>query len=79
MWPGGKCYAVIQSGDIDTALAEWVIQTDASLNWIFFDRGFCMMSNARCFGRVQMVESGGIDSAFPSAAPVLKREPDDAE
>ena len=41
-----------QSGDIDTAFGEWVIQTDASLDWIFFDRGLPFMSNASYVGRV---------------------------
>ena len=42
-----------QSGDIDNAFAEWVIQTDASLDWIFFERGLPFMSNARYLGRVE--------------------------
>ncbi len=62
-----------QSGDIDNAFAEWVIQTDASLDWIFFERGLPFMSNARYLGRVEMVESGGLDSMFSSVAPALKR------
>ncbi len=40
------------SGDIDDAFAEWVIQSDASLDWLFFDRGLPFMSNARYVGRV---------------------------
>ncbi len=41
-----------ESGAIDDAFAEWVIQTDASLDWLFFDRGLPFMSNARYVGRV---------------------------
>ncbi len=62
-----------QSGDIDNAFAEWVIQTDASLDWIFFERGLPFMSNARYLGRVEMVDTGGIDSMLQPVAPVSKR------
>ncbi len=41
-----------KSGAIEDAFAEWVIQTDASLDWLFFDRGLPFMSNARYLGRV---------------------------
>ena len=41
-----------ESGAIDDAFAEWVISTDTSLDWIFFDRGLPFMSNARLVGRV---------------------------
>ena len=41
-----------ESGAIDDAFAEWVIQSDASLNWLFFERGLPFMSNARYLGRV---------------------------
>ena len=41
-----------KSGAIDDAFAEWVIQTDASLDWLFFDRGLTVMSNAPYMGRV---------------------------
>ncbi len=41
-----------ESGELDNAFAEWVIGTDTSLNWLFFDRGFRFMSNARFVGRV---------------------------
>ncbi len=41
-----------ESGAIDDAFAEWVIQTDASFDWLFFDRGLPFMSNARFVGRV---------------------------
>ena len=40
------------SGAIDDAFAEWVIGTDASLDWLFFERGLPFMSNARFVGRV---------------------------
>ena len=40
-----------ESGELDNAFTEWVIQTDASLNWFFFDRGLPFMSNARFVGR----------------------------
>ncbi len=41
-----------KSGAIEDAFAEWVIGTDASLNWLFFERGLPFMSNARYVGRV---------------------------
>ena len=41
-----------ESGELDNAFAEWVIGTDTSLNWLFFDRGLPVMSNARYVGRV---------------------------
>ncbi len=41
-----------ESGAIDDAFAEWVIGTDTSLDWLFFDRGFPCMSNAHYVGRV---------------------------
>ncbi len=41
-----------ESGTIDDAFAEWVIGSDTSLDWLFFDRGFPFMSNARYVGRV---------------------------
>ena len=44
-----------QSGELDNAFAEWVILSDASLDWIFFDRGLPFMSNARLIGRVVAV------------------------
>ena len=62
-----------ESGALDSAFMEWVISADASLNWIFFDRGCCMMSNARYLGRVVAVESGGVDSMVRTVAPVPKR------
>ena len=41
-----------ESGVIDDAFAEWVILSDASLDWLFFERGLPFMSNARYVGRV---------------------------
>ncbi len=41
-----------ESGAIDDAFAKWVIQADASLDWLFFERGLPFMSNARYVGRV---------------------------
>ena len=41
-----------ESGDIDDAFMEWVVAADASLDWLFFERGLPFMSNARYVGRV---------------------------
>jgi hypothetical protein len=34
-----------ESGDIGTTFMEWVIRTDASLDWLFFERGLPFMPN----------------------------------
>ena len=80
IWPACSVTPTVDSSanrstpiEADNAFAEWVIQTDASLDWIFFERGLPFMSNARYLGRVEMVESGGLDSMFSSVAPALKR------
>jgi len=41
-----------ESGALDDAFGKWLIDADGSLDWILFDRGSCMMSNARYIGRV---------------------------